>query len=353
MFASDLVRTLNDLGVSQRVAVLRGSVDDGVRFEASTRWLGGGRGSESAGGATSLRALRRAVVQWRPDIVQAHGGEALKYSVSSTVGTGAPIVYRRIGSVHEWTTSGLRWVAYAGLMRRAARIVAVADAVRRETVRVFHLPDRRVMTIPNGVDADRVRPMRGRDETRRELGLPPGAPVVLSLGAFTWEKDPLSQLELAGRLLAQRADAVFVLVGDGPMRGEIEGAVRGRGLDGRVLLLGARDDVADILGASDVMILASRTEGMPAAVIEAGIAGLPVAAFALGGVSEVVVDGTTGILAAPGDLATLAQGVLKLLADGDAEAAMGRAARERCLARFDIRAIAPRYLELYKELVEA
>jgi glycosyltransferase involved in cell wall biosynthesis len=208
------------------------------------------------------------------------------------------------------------------------------------------------VTIPNGVDPRRLVSTRGRDATRRLLGIPSNAAVVLSIGALTWEKDPLAHVEVGGRLLGEIDGLVHVMVGDGPMRAKVENAIVRQGVRDRVLSLGSRDDVPDLLAASDVVLLASRSEGMPATLIEAGMAGLPVAAYAVAGVPEVVADGITGLLAAPGDADGLADCVLRLLRDPRARNAMGRAARTRCLTMFDIELIAPQYRAIY-EAVQA
>lgn len=356
MFASDLVRTLgSSAGVRQRVVVLRGSPDGELRFEAPLRLLGSGRWLAPGlrVDLAALRALRAVIGEWSPDLVQAHGGEPLKYAVPAAIGTGVRVVYRKIGKAPALAGRRVRRAAHGGLIRRAARVVAVADVVRREAVDVFGVSERQIVTIPNAVDASRVRPSTERAEARRALGIAPAAPVVLSLGALSEEKDPTAQVEIAARLLRSRPEARYVIAGDGPMRAEVEATIRRRGLAPGVLLLGSRSDVADLLGLSDVLVLTSRTEGMPAAIIEAGMAGLPVAAYAVGGVPEVVVQGATGMLAAPGDLDGLSDGVLGLVRDEDGRRAMGRAARERCLSRFEIRPVAARYLELYRELIEA
>ena len=93
---------------------------------------------------------------FRPDVVQAHGGEPLKYALAVERGRGARIVYRRIGDARQFRGSRLRRRAHVGLMRRAARVVSVADAVRTELVDEFGLSPSRVVTIPNGVDVDRM-----------------------------------------------------------------------------------------------------------------------------------------------------------------------------------------------------
>jgi glycosyltransferase involved in cell wall biosynthesis len=178
--------------------------------------------------------------------------------------------------------------------------------------------------------------------------------MILSLGALTWEKDPIAHVEIGARVLHRLPEAVHVMVGDGPMRREVESVVRGRAPDGRILVLGAQTNVADFLAASDVLLFASRADGMEsmnASVIEAGMLGIPAAAYAVGGVPEIVVDGVTGRLAPAGHTENLAAIVLELLLSPEASRVMGEAARKRYLSLYDIRSVAPRYLDLYQELV--
>jgi len=353
VFASDLVGALPLPGVDHHVAVLRGSSVD-VPFQAPTSLLAIGSPNVHMLriDVAAARRIRRLASAWRPDVVQVHGGEALKHTVAALLGTTVPVVYRRVGLAPAWLTRGVRREAYAWLMRCATRVVAVAEVVGREAVETFHLPASKVLAIPNAVDSQRMVPARGRDETRRSLGLRSGVPVVISIGTLSWEKDPLAHVQISSRILRER-EVVHVWIGDGPMRRAALAAAERAGLGGRLLLLGSRADVADVLSAADVLLLASRVdgmEGMPAVVIEAGMAGLPVAAFAVAGVPEVVVDGETGILAQPGDTDALALRVVELLDDRERRVAMGRAARERCLARFEIRSIAKRFLSLYEEV---
>jgi len=113
--------------------------------------------------------------------------------------------------------------------------------------------------------------------------------------------------------------------------------------------VGARSDTADLLAASDVMLLASRTEGMPACLIEAGMAGLPTVAYSVGGVPEAVEDGSTGLLVPPGDEEGLSRSMLRLLGDAALRGDMGSAAERRCCSTFDMDVVAPRYLEVYRD----
>jgi L-malate glycosyltransferase len=355
VFASDLVRALARAGVPQRVAVLRGDRAE-VDFDAPVTMLDE---AEQDAGATTLTATRRrllrlrhAAAEWSPDVVQAHGGEATKHALSSLVGTRTPVIYRRIGVAPPWLHHGPRRAAYAWLMRRAARVVTVGEQVRHETRELFGVPASSIVAIPNGVDRERVVAVHGRDEIRRSIGIPPGRQMLVSVGGITWEKNPLGHLRIAARVLNRR-DAAHVWVGDGPMRQALEHQAARSGLNGRFVLLGRRTDVGDLLAAADVLLFASRPdgmEGMPAALIEAGMAGLPAAGFAVAGAPEVIEDGRTGLLATSGDEEALAGRVMELLEDEERRRAVGTAARERCLERFEIEPISRRYLSLYDEV---
>ncbi len=358
IFAADLIASLCEHDVSQRVAILRSTDGGGVDFGVRTDLLatGGLRIPGLKMGVEHLRALRRLIQTARPDVIQAHGGEALKYVVPAAAPSRAPIVYRRIGGTPAWIRRGPARVVYGGLMRRPARVVAVAEAVRRETIDTFRVPPTRVITIPNAVDVRRSMPGRTRVQVRDELDLSPDAPVIVSVGALTWEKDPLALVDVCARVLREMPTATYLMVGAGPMRKEVEALVARSGLTNRVRMLGQRSDVPDILCSSDVLVFASRPdgmEGMPGILIEAGLASLPVAAYSIAGVSEVVADGVTGALVDWGDRAGLAGHLSSLLSDRGLRERMGAAARARCLQRFDIREVAPRYLAVFEEVVRS
>jgi phosphatidylinositol alpha-1,6-mannosyltransferase len=242
---------------------------------------------------------------------------------------------------------------YQSLMRRASKVVAVGEAVREETIRRFSVPAASVVTIPNAVDPVRLEPSLGRDVTRASLSIPVAAPVILSVGALTWEKDPFTHVEVGSRVLADVPDAIHVFVGDGPLRDQTRRRLIDGGSAERSKLLGSRDDMGDVLASGDLVLFASRSdgmEGMPAVAIEAGMRGLPVAAFAVPGISEVVVDEQTGLLARAGDADGLTQRVVRLIRDPALRRRLGAGAAARCRGRFSVDAVARRYLDILAEV---
>ena len=159
-------------------------------------------------------------------------------------------------------------------------------------------------------------------------------PLISYLGALSPEKDPL----LAVDAMALVPDAQLVVAGGGPLADAVAGRADALGA-GRVHVVGAVADPAALLAASDALVISSRSEGIPAVAIEAGMAGLPVVATSVGGVAEVVVDGRTGRLVDDRGAAGLAEALRDVL-DPASGAAMGQAARARCLAHFSLDGVA-------------
>lgn len=350
LFASDLAAAQPDW-VEQRFVVLRPPLADGLFARQRVHVVGSHL--RVPGVRLDLRAaneLRSAMARWRPHVVYAHGGEALKTVAAGAVGLSVAVLYRRIGSAPPWARHGLRLQAHRRLLRRADVIVAVAESVKRELVSLFGVREEDVEVVPRGVDPARLRPTRSREEVRRALGIDADASVVLSLGALNWEKDPLTHLEITLPAI-DSGRAVHVFAGDGPLRGELAAAVARERVEEGVRILGARSDVGDLLAASDVMLLASRTEGMPGCLIEAGMAGLPSVAFDVAGVTEVIEDGRSGLVRSRGDVGGMREALQALLSDPVLRASMGEQARLRC-ERFDIARVALRYEDIYRRMRE-
>ncbi len=160
------------------------------------------------------------------------------------------------------------------------------------------------------------------------FGLPTEASVLGYVGSLTSEK----QVDAAIAAFARIPDAFLLVAGSGPQRAALE-ALATREAPSRVRFVGTLVDPAPLYAAADAVILASRTEGMPGVLIEAGLSGRPAVAFDVGAVAEVVADGETGVVVPPGDVPALAAGARRVLGDA---AAMGAAARRRCLERFEI-----------------
>lgn len=207
---------------------------------------------------------------------------------------------------------------------------------------------------PNGVDTKRFRPLPEGSERppalRASLGLAPEVPLVGFVGRLSAEKGPEVFVRSAMILASHRPDVHAVLVGEGPLREEVTGLIRRFGLQDRVHLAGARTDMQSVYQALDLAVSCSHSEAMPLAVMEAMASGVPVVATRVGGVSDLIEHGQTGWLVAPGDFDDIGNQCAELLARPERLAAMGRAARERAVARLGLDASVARVAQLLESV---
>jgi glycosyltransferase involved in cell wall biosynthesis len=194
-------------------------------------------------------------------------------------------------------------------------IVVSPHDIRKGTDKGIGKPGDYVV-IRSGVEFDDFKAARGKkSDARSRMGIPEGVPVIGSVMRIAAQKAPLFFVNVAARVLKTMPDAHFVIVGDGPQRGQTEEHIDKSGLHDSFHLLGNRTDVPDLLPGFDVFLITSRSEGLPRAMLEALAARIPVVATDVGGISELV-DGTrNGILCREGDQEGLARGVLRILSN--------------------------------------
>ena len=296
----------------------------------------------SALAPATLRALRSAARG--ADAVVAHGSRTLPACAVALAGSRIPFVYRSIGDPRAWSSTGLRRVRTTLLLRRARLVTVLWPGAADALAEQHGVRQERVRVVPNGVPAQRFPRVDAarRAAARERLGIPADAPVVACIGSLTPEKD----VAAAVTALSGLPDVQLLVAGDGPDRTALEQQAAAA-CPGRVRFLGSVDDVTAVLATSDAVVLPSRTEGMPGVLVEAGLSGLPVVATDVGAVPEVVVDGRTGVLVPPGDPAALREAVATVLAG---PAGMGAAARQHCLARFEIGVVAATWAGVLDEI---
>jgi glycosyltransferase involved in cell wall biosynthesis len=286
----------------------------------------------------ALRALLRALQQLRPVIVQSHGARSNVYTRLAARYAGVPIVLSTVhNSLFDYEVAGWRRRLYVLAERLtsplADRIVAVSEAIARDLVERYRIDAGRTVVVHNGIDAWAFRPARGAATVRAELRVPGDRHVILMAGRMTAQKGWDVLLEAAARLAAVRTDLFWLLVGDGPLRAAL--TRRAAELAVPVSFTGARADMADVLGCADVVVLASRSEGLPFTLLEAMALGKPVVATRVGGVPEVVEDGRSGRLVPRDDAAALAAAVAAVVDAPDA-VAMGARGRVRVQTAFTL-----------------
>ncbi len=232
---------------------------------------------------------------------------------------------------------------------RTAAIVTNSRTVRG-VLEHAGVPGTKIHVIYNAVPPLNLQRIRSRREAiRAELGLD-GGPVVGTVGRARPEKGFQYLVEAAPSVLERFPRAQFVLVGHGTFR--LAARAESLGVQERIRLVGHRDDAVEVMGAFDLFVLPSvDMESCPNVVLEAMAVGLPVVGSRIGGVPEIVDEGTHGVLFRPGDPRGLALGIRTLLEEPAKAREMGSRARERARAEFSVEAKVARTLEVYRSVL--
>ena len=264
--------------------------------------------------------LRRLLVQGRYDVVHVHSpvlAAVARVVAASVPGRSPATVYTQhnVWQSYARPTRLVDAATHRRDRRRFAVSSAVADSNPRRLRTTTRLLVHGVLTGPRGST-------RPRAQVRAELEVAPDAPLVVTVANLRATKDHRTLLAAAREAHDVRPDVHFLLVGDGPLRAELEALAADLGLAGVVHFLGTRDDVADLLAAADVFVLSSRHEGLPIAMLEAMAAGLPSVLTAVGGIPDVVAGGRAARLVSPGDPPSLATSIVELVGDDPLRRAM-------------------------------
>jgi glycosyltransferase involved in cell wall biosynthesis len=301
----------------------------------------------------ALRRLVRLCREHRFDVVHTHSSKAGALGRVAAVRTGVPLVAHTFHGFpfHEFQ-GRLRHSAYVALERRLAELTdltfAIGSGVATEAIQRGLARPGHIRTIAPAVESQIVKQTPAtRERARRELGIPDSVPLIGTVGRLDYQKAPEILLDAVRRLHDESAHLVWI--GDGPERGRVQRLLTQWDLTDRVHLVGERQDVPDLLPALDVFAMASRYEGLPCAIAEAMLCGLPVVATAVNSVPDLVVPGETGLLARPGCPADLASALDLLLADREVAHRLAVAGRNRVGPEFGQEALgdilAAQYIE--------
>jgi len=233
------------------------------------------------------------------------------------------------------------------------RIITLTNKGREEHLRFkVGLPDK-FRTIYSGIDLSSfLGQKKERINVKKELGIPLNHRVVGSVARLVPVKDHFTFIKAAPLIAEAFPQVSFLLVGDGPLRNHVESLAAKLGVSQRMVITGMRDDIPRLLSAMDLVVLTSLNEGMGKSLVEAMAMGRAVVATDVGGVAEVVEDGTTGLLVPPSSPHLLAKAVIDLLRDDEKRGSFGQRGKKRVgkfSAQLMIREIERLYLELTGE----
>jgi glycosyltransferase involved in cell wall biosynthesis len=300
--------------------------------------------------------MKDVLAEFRPDVVHTHQVGPLLYCGRAARALNVPVVVHteHIDNIAKTRSLWGRFRQAARLwlgMRHAARFFCVSPDIA-DQVRAWRcVPRRKVDVVLNGIDTRRFRASDDAAALRRELGIPDGAPVVGTVGRLNEVKRQDLLLRAFARVRERSPGAHLLLVGDGPMMGELRRLAAELGLEDVVHFAGFQSRPERFLHVMSVFALTSRLEGTPLAVLEAWAAGLPVIASRVGGLPQILEHGRSGLFFEPGDLDGLTAALGDLLADPDRARRLAAEGRGLAESRFDLRHMVGNYQRHYADLL--
>ena len=312
--ATELARRLESSGIRIRPAAWRAGLDPRVLWPI-------------------LQELRRARA-----VVHAHDAHSLSLAGLCSALTGAPLVVTRR------VVFPLR---RRGFWLRAQRVIAISRAVRDALVADGVSSDR-IVVIPSAVD---LEPRPAKIGPPRAEGLPERGRIALSLAALTPEKEQSTMVAAAARLVRDLPDLHWVIVGEGPLRAELERQIAEAGLTDRFHLAGQRSDPHSLLASADLCVLSSASEGLGSSILAAMALGVPVVATRVGGIPELLGSGA-GLMVPRGDSGAFADAVRRVLTEPDLGQNLARIGRIEA-QRYSVSGMAEQVLGVYRSCVHS
>jgi glycosyltransferase involved in cell wall biosynthesis len=293
--------------------------------------------------------LHHVLSESQPDIVHTHI-QVLRYALPSMlVLKHASLLHTVHNMAEREVEPRARWIQrYA--FNHGVVPVPVAESVAVSLKRLYGIQQCRV--IPNCIPVDYYAcPQTPRREWRAREGFGDQDVLFVCVARFAAQKNHTLLLSAFAQGPASDPNAHLILIGEGPLREQLEDQAKDLGLGSQVRFLGLRADIPDTLGAMDVFALSSDWEGNPLSVIEAMASGLPIVSTAVGGVPDLFESGKEGFLVQPGDVQGFSNSMAYLSSNREVRLSMGMAAARRARESYDVSMMVQAYEELYEDLV--
>lgn len=303
-----------------------------------------------------LWRLRRFVRGGHFDIVHVHGARAALWGRLAAIGPGRPrIVFGVHGLSIVHYTGVKRWllVSIERLLRRMTEATVCDSNVERDDVLKWQIaaPDQ-AHVIWNGIDLDRLlTPPRDRAAARSQLYLTEDTPVLVTVCRLNKPRDFDTLLSGMAQIVRACPTAQLLIVGDGPLRPQVEALISQHQLQDHVRLLGLVRDVGEVLIAADVaLLITAGWEGLPLSALEAMALGRPLIISDVGGNREAVLDGETGCVIPPRDVAAFVSTALDLIHHPTKRQTLGEAGARRVQQHFSLQIMAAKVTDVYRSL---
>ena len=281
------------------------------------------------------------------DVVQVHHADPTYFAVPLARWAGVPRIVQTKYDVGYWLRGGDLWL-HRLIRRWVDATIANCQACRAASISQEGSPPAAVHIVDNGIPLDELLAIPCLQVADLQHDVRVG--MVANLRPI---KDPATFLQAAQRIAAQHAQVTFHLAGQGPLYEPLQRLARQLQLDDRLTLHGHVEDTTSFLARTGIVVLCSRSEGLPHALLEAMAAGRAVVATRVGGNAELIEHGVSGLLVPPRDPAALADAIGSLLRDPRRAVRLGQAARRHVFPRYSLPAMSRRFESFYEQLMRS
>ena len=293
--------------------------------------------------------LMRLIKLFKPHIVHTHLFKSDFHGRIAAALCNTPVIISTLHNNDPWARHWLFGPVYGFTARQASRLIAVAPEVKEFHAQYSHIPSEKIVTILNGVDIDRFRENKSAGlQVRQGLNIAPSTPLIGIIGRLKPQKDHATFLNAAAEILKKIPQTRFLIVGNGPLRSELEEQVASLQIKDAIIFCGVRSDIPAVLSALDILVMSSRWEGLPITLLEGMASGRAIVTTAVPGILDVVESDKTALTVVPGDSLALANTCTDLLANPSKRMQLGEQALKSVLERFSIQAMINKTVLVYQ-----
>ncbi|RMD85616.1 MAG: glycosyltransferase family 1 protein [Calditrichaeota bacterium] len=300
----------------------------------------------------TLKSIRNYVKQENISLIHSHQYKANIFNLLATINM--KCVKMTTCHLYDDINYDFKFKIYTFLdkfaLRRFNHIVTTSEQIKSD-LQKFRLNGKRVSVVYNGIDLTRFQKSFNRNQIRKALGISNNTKVIGTIGRICTQKNQELIIESATSIIKQKPETIFLIIGDGPLRVALMSKIKRLNLSEKIIFLGQRDDIPELLSVMDIFVLPSLDEGLPLALLEAMAARLPVVVTPVGSIPDVVEDGISGLII-NGKKQAFIDAILFLLNNPEKAKLLGEHAYVRVARRFTNQEMGCHYLQIYKDLLK-
>lgn len=294
----------------------------------------------------TVSSIRTFIKYSNIDILHSHGYKSNFYAILATLFMNT----QKVTTCHNWIGTGYKMKFYEKLdkflLNRFDKVISVSSLIEKEILD-NGISKSKVVIIDNGIDIDKFTDVKNIDYLRKEFNLNSDSKIIGTIGRLSAEKGLLYFLEASKRVLGKFPHTKFLIVGDGPLRQELQKESVKLGIEKDVIFTGIRNDIPEVLSLMDIFVLPSLKEGLPISLLEAMAAKKSIIATNVGGVPGVIKNGDSGILIEPKDVQGLVDNIIELIKNRKKAIFLAQNAYEKVKKEFSSKKMAEKYIWVY------